>query len=99
MKIYIAGPMTGLPDNNRAAFYLAADNLREQGHMPKHTAWMEDGLSHEEYMKNALQVMLTCDAIYMLKGWLKSIGAQTEHTIATLCGMQVMYEQEEDDDR
>ena len=32
MRIYISGPMTGLPNNNRAAFDAAAWRLREQGH-------------------------------------------------------------------
>lgn len=32
MRIYISGPMTGLPDNNRPAFDAAAKRLREQGH-------------------------------------------------------------------
>ena len=32
MRIYISGPMTGMPDHNRAAFDAAAKRLREQGH-------------------------------------------------------------------
>lgn len=32
MRIYISGPMTGLPDYNRAAFNAAASALRGQGY-------------------------------------------------------------------
>lgn len=32
MRIYVSGPMTGVPDHNRPAFDAAAKRLREQGH-------------------------------------------------------------------
>lgn len=32
MRIYLAGPMYGMPDNNKAAFNAAAKRLRAQGH-------------------------------------------------------------------
>lgn len=98
MKVYIAGPMTGLPDYNRAAFFCAAEALKEKGcYVPVHTAWMVDCLSRVDYMRMALQMMLTCEAIYLLRDWNNSAGAQTEHAIAALCGLQLMYEDDEDD--
>lgn len=95
MKVYISGPMTGKPDYNRAAFFRAADELMKQwNYVPVHTAWMVDQLSWEDYMRMALQMMLMCDATYFLKGWEKSDGARTEHVIASLCGLQLMYEED-----
>lgn len=32
MRVYISGPMTGLPNNNRIAFDAAAWRLRDMGH-------------------------------------------------------------------
>lgn len=34
MRVYIAGPIAGYPDANRAAFEDAADRLRALGHVP-----------------------------------------------------------------
>lgn len=32
MKLYLSGPITGMPNDNRIAFQTAADKLRKQGH-------------------------------------------------------------------
>ena len=95
MKVYISGPMTGKPDYNRAAFYLAAERLKRQGHIPKHTAWMVDGLDRADYMRNSIQLMLTCEAIYLLSGWENSLGAKVEKSIADVCGLQIIEEEEQ----
>lgn len=34
MRVYIAGPIAGYPDANRAAFAAAAQRLRQAGHEP-----------------------------------------------------------------
>lgn len=95
MKVYISGPMTGLPDYNRAAFFRAAEELKEKGcYVPVHTAWMIDQLTRADYMRMALQMMLTCDAIYLLRGWENSLGARVEKSIADVCGLQLMYEED-----
>ena len=96
MKVYISGPMTGKPDYNRAAFFRAAEALKKKGcYVPGHTAWMVDQLSRVDYMRMALQMMLTCDAIYLLKGWKTSLGALQEFSVAQLCGLKIITEEEQ----
>ena len=97
MIVYIAGPMTGLPDNNRTAFFLAAEKLRKKGHIPKHTAWIVDGLDRADYMRNSIQLMLTCEAVFLLHGWENSLGAKVEKSIADECGLKIIEEVTEDD--
>ena len=38
MRIYIAGPMTGLPDSNYPAFHAAEARLQALGHEPHNPA-------------------------------------------------------------
>lgn len=90
-KIYIAGPMTGLPDNNYPAFHAAAVQLRAQGHM------MADPAENEApscgtwlgYMRLALAQLILCDAVHLLPGWSRSRGAMVEFTLAKGLGLEV----------
>ncbi|HED2900646.1 TPA: DUF4406 domain-containing protein, partial [Citrobacter freundii] len=50
MKIYIAGPMTGIPKYNRPAFHFEAIRLASEGHVVLNPATLPDGLSQPEYM-------------------------------------------------
>ena len=93
-RIYIAGPMTGLPDFNRPAFAAAAAHLRALGleainpgelHPHTHLPW-------SFYMRSALAAMLTCDSILLLRGWTNSRGAKMEFQIANALGMSIYHE-------
>lgn len=83
-KIYIAGPMTGLPDLNYPAFHDAAAALRAAGHevfnpaenpVPACGSW-------NGYMRMAIAQLTQCEAIYLLHGWSASKGARLEYRIA-----------------
>lgn len=69
LKIYIAGPMTGYPDYNRAAFNAKASELMSEGHIVLNPAVLPGGLCQSEYMDICLAMVRSADAIYLLKGW------------------------------
>lgn len=92
-RIYISGPMTGLPGLNFGAFHLTARQLRALGYEvvnPAEKQSESEELSWEEYLKQDLQQMLTCDTIALLPGWQASKGAHLELHVAHRLGMTVV---------
>ncbi|OON40629.1 nucleoside 2-deoxyribosyltransferase [Izhakiella australiensis] len=90
MKTYIAGPMTGLPDYNRAAFFAAAEEITASGGIPLNTAFLPDGLSDADYMAISLTMLQCADAIYLLDGWRGSAGARAEYALAEKLGIRIL---------
>ncbi len=92
-RIYVAGPMTGLPDLNFPAFNAAAAELRAEGWHVENPAehGIVDGAQWSDYMHTDLQQLSTCCAIYLLPGWSKSRGATLEAHVAQALGMAVYY--------
>lgn len=77
-RVYIAGPMSGLPDNNYPAFNESAERLRNKGWHVENPA--ENPNPHTAaacewtaYMRMGVSQLMTCHAIYMLPGWLARI--------------------------
>ena len=81
MRLYLAGPMTGLPDYNYPAFFAAADILRQAGYtllnpadIGLHPTWTWD-----DYMRVGLATLThQADAVAVLPGWEHSRGARIE---------------------
>lgn len=92
--IYLAGPMTGLPDFNRPAFNAEALRLRRAGHHVHNPAELSlDPLaSWEDCMREGLKCLLTCTAIRLLPGWETSKGALLEAQIAAQLGMTFFHD-------
>lgn len=90
-RIYIAGPMSGLPDLNYPAFDEAALHLRALGYHIENPAENPPPqcASWAGYMRLALAQLVTCDEIHMLRGWQQSRGARIEHDLAVELGMLV----------
>lgn len=93
-KIYIAGPMTGLPDFNRGAFFNAAQVLLDVGHVAINPAVLPDGLEHGHYIKICLPMIEAAEAMILLPGWEKSKGANVELNYAKIMRIPV-FEAEE----
>jgi len=90
-SIYIAGPMTGLPEYNYPAFMAAAQALRSRGWRVTNPA--EKALKADAdwvlHMRADLALLVRCDALALLPGWEKSRGARLEVGVARELGMSV----------
>lgn len=96
MKIYVAGPMRGIPEFNHPAFDRAARDLRALGHEVFSPAEADrdkghDFAGHDGTLTQAdgfdLRAALSADlawitahadAVVVLPGWQRSLGAQAE---------------------
>lgn len=94
MKVYIAGPMSGLPQSNYPTFYKAAGVLRAKGLEVKNPADTPEQPNWEAYMRKGIIMMMTCEEVYLLPGWEASKGAVIEQSIAKAVGMPVHYPHE-----
>lgn len=91
--IYVAGPMTGLPDFNYPAFNAAAAKLRAMGHTvlnPAENPTPPCG-TWQAYMRMALAQLVQCECIVLLPGWTESRGALIERWLAQVLQIEVMH--------
>lgn len=92
IRVYIAGPMTGIPEFNFPAFNAAAAKLRGYGlevenpaenPAPPCGSWLA-------YMRMAVAQVATVDLLVMLPGWEQSRGACVEFNLAKGLGLKVL---------
>ncbi len=92
MKLYLAGPMTGIDGYNYPAFNAAADRLRQMGHVvfnPAEAHGGETGLPLSSYFEKDLPEVCRADAVAVLPGWENSKGATIEVELARHLGKGV----------
>ena len=89
-KVFISGPMTGLPDNNRKAFEEAEKSLKAAGFSVFNPSWLnfDNGFSDADIAAIDLAALKRCNYIYQLEGWEKSKGASAEWLVANWCGLK-----------
>lgn len=83
-RIFLCGPMTGLPMLNYPAFNAEAARLRGLGYHVENPA---ENLappcgSWAGYLRLSLAQILTCDTLALLPGWPESRGAIKERNAA-----------------
>lgn len=92
MRVYIAGPMTGLSEFNYPAFNAMAARLRALGYevanpaenpTPPCKSWLG-------YMRLALKQMVDCEVVALLPNWEESRGARVECGLARDLGLRIV---------
>lgn len=104
--IYISGPITNDPDYMNHFIKAETDIYLEvaKGNMEftsvinpaKVNANLPLDFSHMDYMHICFAMLDKCQAIYMLKGWENSKGAQQEYIYAKNLGLEIYYEESSD---
>lgn len=96
MRVYISGRITDNPDYKKQ-FEDAEIWLETIGHKPLNPAKLnqimdEEEYTHEDYMRIDLAMLGLCNAIYMLNGWNRSMGANQEYGYALGKGLKIVFE-------
>lgn len=91
-KLYLAGPMSDLPELNFPAFHAEAARLRALGYTVINPAEINSDPTAEwiDCMCADIPQLIGCDGIALLPGWETSKGARIEHSIARALGMLVL---------
>lgn len=92
IRVYICGPITGIPEFNKPAFDSVEDQLRHQGFEPINphrtcahilrSFFPSDQAHWRACMKVDIRELMTCDMIVLLPGWESSKGAKLEVALA-----------------
>jgi hypothetical protein len=99
--VYVAGPYRAPTESGVAANIRRAEELAIKVWKAgaacicphKNTAFF-GGLCHDDvWLTGDLVILSRCDAVVMMRGWDKSVGASTEHDVAKASGkIEVFYE-------
>lgn len=90
MIIYIAGPMSGYPQNNYPAFWLAASKFQAHGFKVLNPAELPMLPNWQAYMRASLHMIAKATHIYFLPGADTSRGALIENFIAKELGIEII---------
>lgn len=95
MRVYISGKITGLNYSKVEGYFSGAEAfLLSMGHEPINP--LNNGLlrtsTWERHMVKDIELLMTCEAIFLLGNWVFSKGARIEKYIADEMGLKVMYQ-------
>lgn len=91
-RVYIAGPMRGLPNLNKDAFYIAERNWRKAGWLVVNPAKLDstaDDLSFAACMRRDIKKIMVCHALAILPGIEASEGGNIEEFVSLVVGNKV----------
>jgi hypothetical protein len=92
VKLYVAGPMAGLPELNFPAFRDATAKLEAAGFTVVDPSCVDHGPNPEwaACLRGDIPLMLACDGVATLPNWWRSRGARLEVHIAAALDMPVL---------
>lgn len=97
MRLYLAGPIRGIPDSNHAEFHSAAHTLRKMGHEVFNPVEWEDRDPEGTidlracFLRDTAWICVEAEGVVLLPGWGKSKGAKAEKALAEAIGLRVLY--------
>lgn len=101
-RVYLSGPISGMPEGNRSAFAEAREMLAAKPSVeivspfdlyePAGPALHCAALRWCEAMVACLSALERCSYIYLLDGWQRSAGAWREYETALTLGVYVIFE-------
>lgn len=97
-KVYLSGPMTGIPDFNFPKFHRLAAVIRATGvecFNPAETDGGSQDKPYEFYIREDIKALLECTELALMPGWENSKGANLELSIARALKLPV-YQLTED---
>lgn len=98
MKIYLSGEITGKESEPKKHFNSVEKKLRDEIFSYNLEVVNPFNLKHRkdstwsDYLKTDIKELVTCDCIYMLKGWENSKRARLEFHIAAELGIEIRFE-------
>lgn len=95
MVIFISGKITGDFINYKEKFAKAEEYLKSKGHVVINPTITPLGLNnYEDYIHVTYAMIDVSDALYMLKDWEKSKGANLEYDYAIKNKKEIFFEDE-----
>lgn len=91
MKIFLSGPITGIPEYAQAFKYVEKLLLEKDFNVMNPAILPPSGFSHEDYMTITLSMQKICDATFMLPGWEDSEGCVQEVAAANELRQPIFY--------
>lgn len=93
LRVYLSGPMTGLPLFNFPAFTEEAAKLRDMGFDVVNPAEINPDTTMPWHlcMRADIRALCDCDAVALMTGWHRSQGAALELHVAQRMGLDVAH--------
>ena len=94
-RVYISGPIKGYGLDERKKTFLKKQRKLIRGGLTAVNPFengVPDYYPDEYHLREDLKLLLRCDAILMLDGWEKSVGARLELLVACHVGIMVIRE-------